>query len=251
MCRGQLSGVISRVVSKCLWSGWNWYRVLNFMIVVFSIVEKVNRVKRQYLTLVDIYCAGWMVTIWSAVEYIKKGPLATKITTHHLVRIPLCYCWSMFFFVFNRESWRNGKRIKLKVISSLFVEIFSLVCSLFTVLRAGYLELRFSRYISNYQARWWEKHLSKRSFIKHTFSWRDKLIICGSRYSFNDKRNKLKTKQFFFYNLSNTLCLFEEPLQVKYLKHHAFISMCYLFTRFNPQIMWSTILLGTHPIFSD
>ena len=146
---------------------------------------------------VDIYCVGWMVTIWSAVEYIKKGPLATKITTHHLVRIPLCYCWSMFFFVFNRESWRNGKRIKLKVISSLFVEIFSLVCSLFTVLRAGYLELRFSRYISNYQARWWEKHLSKRSFIKHTFSWRvNSLFVAAGIHSTTNLTN-LKPSNFF------------------------------------------------------
>ena len=200
---------------------------------------------------VDGCFVGWMVTIWSAVEYIEKGPLATKITTHHLVRIPLYYCWSVFFLCLTERSWKNRKRIKLKVISSLFVEIFSQVCSLFRVLHAGYVDLRFRRYVSNYQARWWEKYLSKRSFIKHTFSWRDKLIICGSRYSFNGKLSKLKTKQSFFYNLANTLCSFEEPLQVKYLKHHAFISMCYLFTWFNPQINESTILLGTHPPLSD
>ena len=28
-----------------------------------------------------------------------------------------------------------------------------------------------------YFARWWEKYLSKRSLIKHTCSWRDKLIV--------------------------------------------------------------------------
>ena len=28
-----------------------------------------------------------------------------------------------------------------------------------------------------YAALWWEKHLSKRSLIKHTWSWRDTLII--------------------------------------------------------------------------
>ena len=28
-----------------------------------------------------------------------------------------------------------------------------------------------------YVARWWEKYLSKRNFIKHTCSWRDKLIV--------------------------------------------------------------------------
>ena len=78
-----------------------------------------------------------------------------------------------------------------------------------------------------------------------------KLIICGSRYSFNGKLSKLKTKQSFFYNLADTLCSFEEPLQVKYLKHHAFISMCYIFTWFNPQINRSTISLGTHPLLSD
>ena len=33
----------------------------------------------------------------TAVEHIKKGPLATRITTHHLVRILLYYCWSVFF----------------------------------------------------------------------------------------------------------------------------------------------------------
>ena len=30
-------------------------------------------------------------------KYIKKGSLATRITTHHLARIPLYYCWSVFF----------------------------------------------------------------------------------------------------------------------------------------------------------
>ena len=30
----------------------------------------------------------------------QKGPLRTRVTTHHLVRIPLYYCWS-FLFVFN------------------------------------------------------------------------------------------------------------------------------------------------------
>ena len=32
--------------------------------------------------------------------------------------------------------------------------------------------LRFERY-----GRWWEKYLSKRSLLKHTYSWRDKLIV--------------------------------------------------------------------------
>ena len=36
--------------------------------------------------------------------------------------------------------------------------------------------LLFDRYFSHHRARWWEKYLSKRSVIKHTCSWRDKLI---------------------------------------------------------------------------
>ena len=31
--------------------------------------------------------------------------------------------------------------------------------------------------MSNYRAQWWEKYLSKHSLIKHTCSWRDKLIL--------------------------------------------------------------------------
>ena len=78
------------------------YRLLSFIIVIFSIVEKVNRVKRQYLTLLYVnicwrllcwYVLWWIVIIWAAVEYIKRGPLASRITTHHLVRISLYYCW--------------------------------------------------------------------------------------------------------------------------------------------------------------
>ena len=37
--------------------------------------------------------------------------------------------------------------------------------------------LRFERYFSHHRARWWEKYLSKRSPLKHTCSWHDKLII--------------------------------------------------------------------------
>ena len=146
---------------------------------------------------VDGYCVGWMVTIWSAVEYIEKGPLATKITTHHLVRIPLYYCWSMFFLCLTERSWKSRKRIKLKVISSLFVEIFSQVCSLFRVLHAGYVDLRFKRYVSNYQARWWEKYLSKRSFIKHTFSWRvNSLFVVAGIHSTANLANLKLNKVF-------------------------------------------------------
>ena len=32
-------------------------------------------------------------------------------------------------------------------------------------------------YIKTHYARWWEKYLSKRSLIKHTCSWCDKLIV--------------------------------------------------------------------------
>ena len=37
-----------------------------------------------------------------------------------------------------------------------------------------------------YVAQWWEKYLSKRSLLKHTFSWRDKLIVLWSSYSSTD-----------------------------------------------------------------
>ena len=40
--------------------------------------------------------------------------------------------------------------------------------------------LRFERYFSHHRARWWEKYLSKRSPLKHTCSWRDKLIVLQS-----------------------------------------------------------------------
>ena len=39
------------------------------------------------------------------------------------------------------------------------------------------MRLRFERYFSHHRAWWWEKYLSKRSLIKHTCSWRDKLIV--------------------------------------------------------------------------
>ena len=38
-------------------------------------------------------------------EYMKKGPLATRVTTHHLVRISLYYiCVISVFFVFNKRN---------------------------------------------------------------------------------------------------------------------------------------------------
>ena len=85
-----------------------YHVMLIFIIVIFSIVEKVNRVKIQYLTLLYVnicwwllcwYFIWWMLIIWAAVEYIKKGSFASRITTHHLVRISLYYCWSVFFCV--------------------------------------------------------------------------------------------------------------------------------------------------------
>ena len=39
------------------------------------------------------------------------------------------------------------------------------------------IRLRFERYFSHHRVRWWEKYLSKRSVIRHTCSWRDKLIV--------------------------------------------------------------------------
>ena len=85
-----------------------YHVMLIFIIVIFSIAEKVNRVKIQYLTLLYVnicwwllcwYFIWWMLIIWAAVEYIKKGSFASRITTHHLVRISLYYCWSVFFCV--------------------------------------------------------------------------------------------------------------------------------------------------------
>ena len=40
-----------------------------------------------------------MVIIWAAIEYVKKGPLATTITTHHLVSISLYYFEVCFLFL--------------------------------------------------------------------------------------------------------------------------------------------------------
>ena len=40
-----------------------------------------------------------------------------------------------------------------------------------------YLFKKSIKTYSWYFSRWWEKYLSKRSLIKHTCSWRDKLIV--------------------------------------------------------------------------
>ena len=37
--------------------------------------------------------------------------------------------------------------------------------------------LRFEIYVSHHRARWWEKYLSKRSPLKHTCLWHDKLNV--------------------------------------------------------------------------
>ena len=39
------------------------------------------------------------------------------------------------------------------------------------------IRLRFERCFSHHRVRWWEKYLSKRSVIRHTCSWHDKLIV--------------------------------------------------------------------------
>ena len=50
-----------------------------------------------------------MLIIWGPVEYIKRGPLATRITTWSGY-LSLYYCWSEFF-VFN--SWLQRKEFGL------------------------------------------------------------------------------------------------------------------------------------------
>ena len=60
----------------------------------------------------------------------------------------------------------------------IYVKIFFLVWSVFIII---FVQVRiFSlimRDIIIYLARWWERYLSKRNLIKHTCSWRHKLIV--------------------------------------------------------------------------
>ena len=42
-----------------------------------------------------------------------------------------------------------------------------------------------------YVAWWWEKYLSKRSQLKHTCSWHDKLIVSKSLSIFEKKKNRV------------------------------------------------------------
>ena len=53
----------------------------------------------------------------------------------------------------------------------------------------------FERYLSHHRAitRWSEKYFSKDSLIKHTFSWRDKLIIL---WKLNRKAKKISLRKF-------------------------------------------------------
>ena len=68
----------------------------------------------------------------------------------------------------------------------IYLKIFSLVCSVFPIYvyhieQVCLMRLRFERYFPhhpNISGRWWEKHLSKRSLIKHTCSWRVNLLHC-------------------------------------------------------------------------
>ena len=46
------------------------------------------------------------------------------------------------------------------------------------------IRLRFERYFSDHRVRWREKYLSKRSLIKDTCSWCDKLIVLQPEHSF-------------------------------------------------------------------
>ena len=63
-------------------------------------------------------------------------------------------------------------------------------------------------------------------------------FISDCRDSFNCKLKKLINEHVTtFYSLSNALCSFDEPVQIKNFKHHTFIDLCSLFTWFNLQIL--------------
>ena len=53
-----------------------------------------------------------------------------------------------------------------------------------------------------YFARWWEKYLSKCSPLKHTCSWRDKLIVSGKQFFKIQCNGTWKVETFIVYYLS-------------------------------------------------
>ena len=75
--------------------------------------------------------------------------------------------------------------------------------------------LRFERYFSHHRAQWWEKYLSKRSPLKHTCLWHDKLIVLYfSCLSFNTKHSRERPCK-----LESIKCWFKEKKKQNSGKH--------------------------------
>ena len=78
---------------------------------------------------------------------------------------------------------------------------FFLSVSFIVSVKVGIFTLNM-RDIIIYVARWWEKYLSKRSPLKHTCSWRDKLIVSGKQFFKIQCNGTWKVETFIVYYLS-------------------------------------------------
>ena len=89
-------------------------------------------------------------------------------------------------------------------------------------------------YIIIYVAQWWEKCLSKRSLIKHTCSWRDKLIALRT----------LKRQAKIFLRISKM-----EMLDVWLISEYTFDTSCLDLTRPSKIILVYFAVSSFYPVF--
>ena len=101
----------------------------------------------------------------------SKFPLFLKFANHQFLMIIIFFlpngliCFARYFTVTTSCTFQKG------CFGNPVSKVYCIVCTCLT--KKKYSQIWIAKIIQL----WWEKYLSKRSLIKHTYSWRDKPIV--------------------------------------------------------------------------
>ena len=122
--------------------------------------------------LKSVLIIGTWSTLWNIPTVQKKCAFSSCLPGSIIIK-----CWSLHINVLNCSKLPTVFKNQNKLANAFYFQD----CIFKEITSGAVSELQywpcFDRYFSHHWAQWWKKYLSKRSLIKHTCSWRDKLIV--------------------------------------------------------------------------